>query len=284
MNKPVFDILQHDDDSTIDWHDCRLVVEINQHYFYYVVLNGENSIVALKYYQFSARNHTEMIGSAKEIMKEDHVLSEKMKDYAVIYNLPENCLVPETYFNMDLNKDILQLLHGDMNKGMVFSEKIPNSDTYNIFRIPLELHDFFEARFPACKYWHYYSLWLKCIQWPGDENNEKASVVFYPNVIIVAVIVGGSLQVIQAMEYQTAEDVIYHMLNIYSRFGLKQEETVLEISGMVVRNSAMYEELVKYFLLVKTDSLPEGLQVSEDFKSFPEHFFSPLLKLALCVS
>lgn len=283
MTKPVFDITSFDQAST-EWRQCRLVIEMNQQYFYYVVLYGENSVVALKYYEFSPRSITEAIAFAEEIIREDQLLREAMKEYIVIYNWPENCLVPENHFNMDVSEELLKLLHGDINKGIIHSEKIHSWNTYNVYRIPLQMQEFFQRHFPNGKYWHYYTLFLESLVDDIRSQKSKAILLFYPNKVIVAVFVEGLLQLIQSLEYQTSDDVVYHMLNIYQRLKLSPEEVILQVSGMIDQNSGVYQELRKYFLLVKTGTLPDGLQVSEDFKSFPEHYFSPLLKVALCVS
>lgn len=283
MSKPVFDIASPN--TTIDdWQNCRLFMEINRYHFYYVVLNVNKSVMALKYYQFPVKNNDEMIASLEEIVKDDNVLQEKMKEFTVIYNWPENCLVPQKYFNVELNNSFLDLVHGDANNGIVMSEKIGGLEMYNIYRVPHEVHNFFQSHFPTSKFRHHNSLWMEYQQQEKLDFQDRVSVLFYLNEIVVAVIANGKLQVAQTYRYQTTEDIAYYLLNIYHRFNLKQTETPLLVSGMIELNSTIHEELLKYFLRVQTDSPPSGIAEKGQFQIFPEHYFSPLLKLVLCVS
>ncbi len=283
MNTPVFDIIPSDL-SLIEWHDCRLVIEISPDYFYYTVLKGRHSVVGLKYYQLSYNNNQEMVNLLEETVNEDAVLKEKISSCSVIFNWPENCLVPGIYFNKDVNKEMLGLMHGYLNKGLMLSEKINGAQMYVVYRIPPVLDDFFQRRFPACTYYHYYTLWLDYKLKDEKTIIDHVSIIFNPTEIIAAVFISKQLQVIQNLEYHTSEDIAWQVLNIYQRFNLKQEETPLLVGGMIDQNSAMFEELLKYFQSVELDLMPKEIIVPEQFQSFPEHFFSPLLKLALCVS
>lgn len=283
MNKPVFDIVS-EDLADVEWLDCRLIMEVGHQYFHYVVLNGKNSVVALKYYLFASKQNKEIKEILEEIIKQDIVLKERMKDCVVIYNYPENCLVPEKYFDESLNNEMVDLVHGDINSGTTLSEKIKGWDIHNVYRIPHELNIFFQHYFLCSKGSHFYSLWLECQHLQNEDQPDAVSAIFYPNEILTTVIADNQLQIVQSFKYKTAEDIAWHLLNIYKRFNLNQLQTPLWIGGMIAQNSAMYEELLKYFLVVNTYPLPEGLILTEQFKSYPEHFFSPLLKLAVCVS
>jgi hypothetical protein len=283
MSTPVFDIIQ-DDLVSVEWLDCRLFMEINPNYFFYVVMNSKNAVVALKYYQLSYNNNQEMVNVLEEIVNDDAVLKERMKTNRVIFNWPENCLVPRLYFDKDMNKDILRLMFGSLNKGLTLSEKIGEGEMYLIYRIPPVLDDFLQRRFAECTYAHYYNLWIDCKLKNEPEIKDQVCIIFNPNEITAAVFVNKQLQVVQNLQYQNPEDIAWQLLNIYRQFNLKQDETPVLVGGMLDQNSAMYEELLKYFQWVELDPMPAGITVPEQFQSFPGHFFSPLLKLALCVS
>ncbi len=283
MNTSNFDIAGRDL-SMVDWMSCRLVVEVSNHYLYYIVLEGQDSFVALKYYSFIINNNFELTSALEGIYRDDEVLRHKMKEQVVIYNSPENCLVPQKHFDGTLNKNIIEMLHGDLHKGMILSEKVYGWNLFNVYRIPPEMHDFFENNFPGTKYYHYYSLWLECRY--RDENNtaDRVTVIFYPNEIVAIVFAGGQLQVIQCIKFQTVEDIAWQLLNMYAIYHLDQQQTPLVVGGMVDLESAMFDVLLRYFAVIETDLLPAQLQGADYFKSFPPHFFAPFIKLAVCVS
>jgi hypothetical protein len=281
--KPVYDISPPDFDS-IDWLQCKLIMEINEHYFLYVILRGKENLIALRYYSFPEGSHQTYYHQLQNILTSDEILQRKINDSIVIYNLPENSFLPADTFNPELGRHVIEMLHGDLKKGNILSEKLEGEGLYNVFLVPTDVHQVFESHFQNIRFWHHFSIWMKTFRDHGRSTTDLVSVIFYPNNLLVAVNKMGKLQLMQTLSYQTPDDVAYHLLTIYHQFGFSQEDMPLEIGGMVDVDSSVYEELLKYFQLVEKQTLPGGLAVSENFDAFPAHFFSPFLKQALCVS
>ncbi len=282
MNKPVFN-LHLGNSSSDEWHNGTLVMEVNHQYLHYVVLDDTKSAVLIRHYQFPKKNISEIIDSLDEICKEDDLLKAGTKSHVVIFNWPGNCLVPEQLFNADLNRDLLDMMLGDANRGKILSDKIDGCNICNIYSIPPRVYELIMRYFPGSRHWHHHSIWLKS-QHQEKDLRHRVSIIFYLNELVAAVFVAGDIQVVQSMKYQTAEDVAYFLLHICKHFNLIPTETVLQVAGMIDQHSAMYEELLKYFLLVETDVLPVNFSLADKFDPYPQHFFSPLLKLAACVS
>lgn len=280
MAKAVYDIAPEDLNS-IDWINCRLVMEMNEHYFLFTLIQG-NHVLALKYYAFAPHANYPLREQLYEIVKTDELLHKQVNETIVIYNYAESSLIPEAFYNPDLSEQVAAFLHGDLQKGLLLNEKLEDEQVYNIFRVPQEIHEFFQTGFPAAKYWHYFTLWSKASK--GMQPADGVAVVFYPNHLLVSVTSAGKTQLLQSMEYQTPEDVAYQLLNIFHQFNFDQEETPLEIGGLVDVDSAVFEELLKYFQHVERTNYPPNLQLAAGFDQLPQHFFSPLLKLALCES
>src|SRR5688500_720040 len=278
MVKPVYDIAPEDLNS-IDWLSCRLVMEMNDQYFLFAVLQGQSGI-ALRYYAFATNTNYPLRDQLYEIVKSDEVLHKQMNETRIIYNFPESSLIPEAFFNPELSNQVVEFLHGDLRKGILLNEKLEQEQVYNVFRVPSEIHEFFQTGFPAASFWHYFTIWSKAGR--GLGNHDGVSVVFYPNHLLVSVFAAGKTQLLQSLEYQTPEDVAYQLLNIFYQFNFDQEETPLEIGGLVDVDSAVFEELLKYFQYVERTSYPPDLHLVPGFEQLPQHFFSPLLKLGLC--
>lgn len=270
--------------ASVEWNQCRLVIEMSQHYFHYIVVRKDGTVVVLKFYQFTSKSTAETMELLEKILQHDTILKESMEESVIVYNWPENCLVPEKYFHVDLIAELLTLIHGDLNRGVVFSEKVSGWDMYNVFRVPTEMHDLFQRSMAAGKFRHHHSLWLECQQKAINHIRDRVYVIFHPNEILVTVIEAQRLQLVQRLEYQTAEDVAYYLLNICERFHISPKDTAVQLSGMIDLKSAMYEELLKYFDIIETATVTSGVDFTMDFTAFPEHFFSPILNMAVCVS
>jgi Protein of unknown function (DUF3822) len=282
MAKILFDISAAE--QAIDWQHCHLVMEVSQHIFSYAVMNAEKQAERLRIYQLHAESNRDLAAELEEIIFEDEVLKEKMKERIVMYNFPDCHLVPEKYFHADTNKELIELLHGDLNKGAILSEKIDGWEKYNVFRVPLEVHNLFQRGFANGRYWHYYSLWMKCGQKEQGGYEEYITVLFYPNRILVAVIKNKQLQLLQSFSFEVVEDVAFYLLTICNQLELSPENIPVKLSGMIDESSALYTEIFKYFGHTVLDDFPAAASSVPAFREYPSHFFSPLLKLATCVS
>jgi hypothetical protein len=281
MAKVLFDIASTEEST--DWQRCHLVMEVGQHIFSYAILNGNKQVMRIRSYELDALNNRDLADMLDEIITADDVLKEAMKEKVVLYNFPESHLVPDNYFHMDISRDMIELLHGDLNKGVILSEKIHGWNQYNLFRVPLDIHNLFQRRFNNGKYWHYYSLWMECWQKQTVMNNDYVSVVFYPNRVLVAVISNKQLQLLQSFSYEAAEDISYHLLNVFVQLSLSPEEVPVKLAGMIDASSTVHTEILKYFNHAELEAFPAASS-SPALQEYPSHFFSPLLKLAICVS
>ena len=89
--------------------------------------------------------------------------------------------------------------------------------------------------------------------------------------------------IIHSFHYAIPEAVSFHLLNIANQWNLSPEDITVKISGLLETQSAMYTEILKYFLRVELELKPAGFQYDFAFDNFPQHFFSPVFSLAVCV-
>ena len=284
MLKPVFNITEKRTEED-DLSQCRLLMEVNANSFSYVLLNLRGMRpMAIKFFQWN-QFKTELLEDVlREIIEEDELLAVNPEETFLVYNFPESNLVPEKLFNMDANKPLTELVYGDVDKNLILSEKIPWWEFHNVYRIPTDAHRLLQQKFVAGKYWHFYSLQLKCHKmFTSREEAFYIKVFFYPDKIVAMIFKKGKLQLVQSFSYQDSKDVSFHLLNCCQQLGMNQEEIVVELSGLVERDSTLYEELQKYFLHIVFEDIEDSIKMTDDLKEFPRHYFSSLLKMAICV-
>jgi len=271
MHKPAFQI-EISSISDEELLQSRLLVEVNPHAFTYVLLNQRNmSPLTVKHFQLEIGKDSSLADTLREILASDPLLRRPVKETLVIYNFPECSLVPEPLFSMDNNREIIDTLHGDLQKGLILSEKIPWWELFNIYRISPDLHQLLQNSFTAGKYWHYYSLPEDCIK-----------VIFYSDKMVALFVRGGRVQLVQTFLYQDTKDVIYHLLNSCRQLGLDQENVKLLVGGLIDRQSTLSAELHKYFLRLQFEEIDESIKITDELKELPLHYFSSILKIAVC--
>jgi uncharacterized protein YuzE len=82
----------------------------------------------------------------------------------------------------------------------------------------------------------------------------------------------GITQFINTFSYDTANDVLYIMLNTCKQFDV--ENIPVEITGMLEMNSSLSLEIHKYFSPVSFTQLPAGHNYSEEITKYPAHYIS----------
>lgn len=282
MLKATFDIIP-ESASEGSLNNNLLLMEVGAQLFSYVLYNRqEQRFLGFRQYNLDFMPGKSPLEALQEILAGDPHLQHSFREAFLIYHFSDSNLLPEKFFHNELNRPVTELVYGNAHKGLLLSEKVPGWNLYNIYRIPRDVHALLQQKFAAGKYWHYYTLLLS-----GLDKNECTGNVF--KVIIAAdrfaVLVTNEkgLQLAQTYDYHTPDDVSYHLLALCEQFGIHQEAVTLKVSGLLDEQSILYQELLKYFNRPEWDQVPGEARLDELFASYPAHYFSPLLKMALCV-
>jgi hypothetical protein len=283
MLKPVFDIVPAAlaQDELLN---SLLLIEVSEKLVSYVMYHkDQKQLLGLRQYHLDISAERPTAQALSEIIANDALLQQNWKEAVIVYNFPDSSLLPEKYFDLGMNKSITELLFGNAFKGLILSEKIPAWDVYNIYRIQREIHGVLQQKFLGGRYWHYYSMLLSAIDKQNEMPSYSLQCIFYPEKFVVAFFKGKQLQLLQTYQYETPEDVSYFLLKICSQFDAEQENLKLIVAGLIEQQSALFTELLKYFQNIECDRIPETVQTKGLLQNFPEHYFSPILKMAVCV-
>ena len=223
--------------------------------------------------------HAELL---QDIFQQDPFFHIKVREQLLIYAYNECHLVPDNQFRHDMGASIMNLLSGNLKKGLVLHEKVIGRDIHSVYRIPVAIHELFQSKFIAGKYWHFYSLLLRQTQ-PEPRHATVFELAFFPEKFIVLAEQEGNLLLMQSYPYQQAEDVSWVILDIARNLGLKPQDVFLRISGLIDPISGLFQELEKYFPHIGFDSFDVREWQQPALSSYPSHYFSPFLKVASCV-
>ena len=284
MVKPVFDIVPAAwaQDELLN---SILLMEVSEKLLGFLVYNKEQKqLLGLRQYHLDVTTEKPTAQALNEIIANDALLTQNWKEAVIVYNFPDSSLLPDKYFDIGMNKSITELLLGNAFKGQILSEKIPAWDVYNIYRIQRDIHGMLQQRFGGGRYWHYYSILLSAVDRQLQMPPFMLQCIFYPEKFVVAFFKNKQLQLLQTYQYETPEDVSYFLLNICRQFDADQENLKLVVAGLIEQQSALFNELLKYFQNIEWDRVPDTVETRGLLQNFPEHYFSPILKMAICVS
>lgn len=262
----------------------QLLMEVGDKTFSYVVYNKQQQQVqGFRQYALDFIPGKPALEALQDIFTADEVLQNSFRESYIVYNYSDSNLLPEKHFHIELNKPVTELVYGNAKKGLLLNEKVPGWNVYNVYRIPREVHSMLQKKFAAGKYWHYYTMLLSVTKPEEVAEENVIRVIISAEQFVAVVFKQGKLQLLQTYAYQTPEDVSYHLLSVCQHFSINQEEVLLSLSGLIDEQSNLYQELLKYFLQLQWENLPGSVSLQESFQQFPQHYFLPTLKMALCV-
>ncbi len=245
-----------------------------------MVLCTKKPFVIQGYYSFLSEDNistNEYAAVLKQTIKNESLNDHGFAMVHIMYNYKESLLIPKQFFKDDEKETICSLMFGEEKDAYCFSEDVQGREIKNIYRVPEKVYSVLNELFPKNSFSHSTSYQIQ---------NELANVLFcvvYQKQIKVLLQKNNEFMFAQYFDYSTPLDVCYHLLNVCERFEIATANIELQLSGMIEIDSNLYSEIHKYFLNDRIMELPVGVDVAENIKQLPGHYFYNLIKLAQCV-
>lgn len=267
--------------GALQYNECTLIIDAGDRHFSFALYSStDNEFVALEYYQFNSKQKQDQL---KELLSSHTLLQLDYPAIHIYYNSASGLLVPERYYDEENSSRMLELVAGDTHVSMPLSDEIEALKMRNIYTVPDYMREMLVSQFPAATYEHMHTGLLKK-NILLDRKDDRMEIIFYPELISVLLWKNDALQIVQCFNYETPEDVTYHVVNIAEQWKLSRGEIRVIVSGLVEKDSALFTAVDKYFQFVETEERPEQFNYDAAFDRYPPHFFSPLFSLAICVS
>ncbi|MBX2922098.1 MAG: DUF3822 family protein [Chitinophagaceae bacterium] len=273
--------IQHPENETLDSGQCNLYVEVAAEYLLFGILDkSRNEFTDLNYYRLDKYN---TFNHLKDILYGNQLLSGSYNETRIAYHFPDCLVMPYEKYDAGLKGDMLNLVYGDLHKGDILEDSIEPGQWHAVYRVPSALHQVLTAQFPRAVFCHAYTVFLRRKSAEGQlPAGDAAFLVFYEHKLLFAFFRDAKLQLIRTFEYETAEDVTFHLLNACRQLEADCEKIVLHISGLLDDHSSVYAELQKYFLQTELEQRPDSFSYTSAFDEYPAHFFTSLFGIALC--
>jgi len=195
----------------------------------------------------------------------------------VAYDFPHSILHSSKEYEQEDAGLLLSSLGFNNGNANVITEPIAEWQLNNIYAVPKEIQEWVNRIFPVSKFRHQYSLEMKNIN--SVSAGGSMLVDFRKDDFTMLVTKGSEFLFAQTFDYSTPADVLYYLLKTCQQFSLSQKELQLQLSGLVDKQSSLYNELHQYFITIIFREA--NWNVSNEY---PAHFFTSLNDLAKCAS
>ncbi len=216
----------------------------------------------------------------KKFFEETETLSKRYYQSVIAYDSGETIQVPAAVYKYEDGPLYVDAAYGQYVHTTTISENVPGWNLFNVYRLPASLQSAAAWKFLSGKFWNLDSVILKSAM----EKGEVIKTDFKPDEFTAVIVKENKLQLVKTFSYSTPEDVLYYLLKACQQVNLSQHTVKLSLSGLIEKDSAIYRELNKYFIHVEFESLPADIKIGEALRTHPDHYYSSICKLALCVS
>ena len=217
-----------------------------------------------------------------ELRTLSNILSRNYQETHCYYNFQEAVIIPESKFSISAAEDFLALIYGENNRNDIRHDTIAAGDKMvNAYRLKKSLHEWVGRQFILYQPHHVYTKILADLFAGEVPDTAVLKVQVYIDHIIVAVTNEKKLQLIQSFQYQSEEDILYHVMNILRQFKMNASAAHLDISGRIHPNAVLYQQLNKLFGEMSVETIDPADAAAFTHVDYPMHFFTPFYKLAV---
>ncbi len=248
-----------------------LFLQLGDNYFYYAIVNKNVSTL----HELALCNVDQMNSDTlfSFIKKYPSLKEEAFYDIQVSFSGSFASFTP-----IINNEDIIKNTIGVNENTIVITERVSEWQLTNLYLVNKDLWNWIQENYPTAKFRHRYTLDLK-----NAISNSIGGVVqvdFYNSGFTTIVSVNNKLLFAGNFEYANTDDVLYILLKLCHHFSLSQNELILQLSGLIEQNSALYKELYLYFSNINFRNVTWQSKNTD----YPSHYFTSLNDLAACVS
>ena len=260
--------------------DCHLFIEVGERHLACWTLSVEdNAWNAFELFQFQNtpdEQSFEVIFA--EVKLHAALIGKTYQSTKVIWENADALCVPNPYFTEDLIDDYIQTVIG--NKPNTVSRSAQVSDIKLLYLVNAQVLKIITDQFPGAEHFHKQQLFLSKGPQPQllEAYHGQVYLLFYEGHFLMAVYKQKQLQLIRSFDYQTPEDVVYHLLNMSALLGLELSTTIFIVAGLIDLDSSLFTELYKYIPVLQMEKAADGFQNNEVFSEFPAHYFTPFFK------
>lgn len=201
----------------------------------------------------------------------------------LVFNCNEFALIPSGNYTPELNKELLELMHGDLLDLDFNADKSDHFNLVNVYGVQKQIHEILENIFPEANRMHQFNGYLNAVAQQFDRlPNDFMRLYFSPSHMDILIMKDGKLQFLQKYHIETSDDVIYHMLTVIEQFELKKDKIITHVGGLIEVDSIMFLEIKRHFPQVALLNPPKSW-LDEQFSNIPAHFLTPLISSLQCV-
>lgn len=251
----------------------------------YSVADKYQQFLALRKYAYSSppasfRHLTPLV---MEVIRDDGILRRPYSRVRVAFFHPFAALVPNRLYNDGEKRAYLEKLLSLEPGDQLFSDELPFADAMSIYPLESSLVQELRTQYPGVTFCHSASSLSRVLCTLHTESSEQR--VFFnlrDGAIQVFAFEKDDLLLLNAFHFLDSSDLVYFLMLVYQQLSWKTEHAPLFGAGLLVEDSAIYRNILRYFPNFRfIEAPPRFFQFGPRFElDFRKHWFMDLLSVS----
>lgn len=204
------------------------------------------SIVALESWNVDVPDEVGAFADALEKIKLDsHILNNEYTKTIVIPDNPFYTFIPDKLFIAEEARRYIEFTHTISSGEIIHVDSISELAVKNIYMLPFEADGFLRKSFPKFEYRHLTTILIKTVL-KNRDLQDKVLVNFSRKRMDIVIAMAGKLQLCNSFKFETDEDMLYFLLNVYKQLGFDTNLMPLVLKGDIEKESSKFQLIYKY--------------------------------------
>ena len=246
---------------------------------YLVIERTSNKLVCLQPYQFSAiHNPAEWLLAVEEIFETDYWLKREVSEKKTSVFTTCLTLVPRELDNEKSRASLLKLNCPVNPEHMIYADHLHAQKINLLFALPPAIAQsctFVGSEYPRHSLTGFIDHLLSVSPANGQD---RLFVYFQSNTFQLVLIRNQTLCYCNSFNYRSPEDFMYYLLFACKQLHIDPELIAVTLMGEIVRDSVIYQLLIKYIRNIEFAKPFEAIQFDADYP-MPHYFFYNLFCL-----
>jgi hypothetical protein len=204
----------------------------------------------------------------------------------ILFESDKTTLIPAPLFDEKETDSFSRFNFSYSENTSICSDYIKHLDAYILYPVPEHLKSTLNEIFPGHILGSHSGVFIESLL--INNKNLKAQKRFFVNVrkfeLDIVILDGRKLLYFNSFRYSSKEDFIYFVIFVLEQLQMNPEEIELVFSGLINKNSKLFETVYKYVRSISFQSINENFNYSYVFTDIPSHYYFNLISFQLCES
>jgi len=272
--------------STNNIHQYKLSILCGIDSLCYCVYGQNEEVLLLKKFDLATplvlNNEAIFASTFKEIWDKDSLLSLPYPAIHIAFVRPHYTIIPNKLYQAANKASYLTPIKATAAIPELYQvNDLPTINAKLIFSLPQAAIEFFESKYATGT--KYYNSFTPLINGIAKKmvtlSGKHIWINVHANLLQIILFDGQALIFSNQFPFETEKDFIYYALLVYSQFKLNPEETPIHISGQLIKDSAIYNNLYRYIRNISFTKIDAAYQLNTQLTTDASYFFFDLLSI-----